>query len=409
MDHIKAEHGDDDREDSLGKRPYDDQEDGNMFGKRQRSSNSRSSDVFEVRILIPANTAGAIIGKSGSNIKELRNEFNTNVQIPDSDGYERVVAATLQEQSHAVRFVGRIAEALNERMRQDESECSVRLLVHQSQAGTIIGKKGARIKELREQTGAKIKVNQECCPGSTDRVCQITGTVEVIEACTKIVLDGLQAAPPRGEIQFYDPSFVDDSYDYGGFNTFDRDCPFERPPRPRGGGFERGPRGDGYGGPPGRRGRGRSMGGGRGGYGRGGYGGAQGGYGGGRGYDEGGYQDDGSYGGGYDGNNGGGYDEGYEGGYSQDGGYGGDEGGHDDGTPRTTQVTIPTSLAGSIIGKGGQRIRQIRLDSGAQIKIDEELPGTNERIITITGTADQTQNAQFLLQKSVKMYSGQRW
>ena len=55
-------------------------------------------------------------------------------------------------------------------------------------------------------------------------------------------------------------------------------------------------------------------------------------------------------------------------------------------------------LAGSIIGKGGQRIKQIRHESGASIKIDEPLEGSEDRIITITGTQDQIQNAQYLLQ-----------
>jgi len=38
-------------------------------------------------------------------------------------------------------------------------------------------------------------------------------------------------------------------------------------------------------------------------------------------------------------------------------------------------------------------------DSGCAIKIDEPLPGAEDRIITITGTQSQTQNAQYLLQK----------
>ena len=37
----------------------------------------------------------------------------------------------------------------------------------------------------------------------------------------------------------------------------------------------------------------------------------------------------------------------------------------------TTQVTIPKDLARSIIGKGGQRIKQIRHESGASIKTDK--------------------------------------
>ena len=71
-------------------------------------------------------------------------------------------------------------------------------------------------------------------------------------------------------------------------------------------------------------------------------------------------------------------------------------------------------LAGSIIGKGGQRIKQIRSESGASIKIDEPLEGSEDRIITITGTQDQIQNAQFLLQNrhvttGVPFLDGWQW
>lgn len=55
-------------------------------------------------------------------------------------------------------------------------------------------------------------------------------------------------------------------------------------------------------------------------------------------------------------------------------------------------------MAGAIIGKGGTRIKQIRQQSNAQIQIDEALPGSNDRIITISGSQEQIQNAQYLLQ-----------
>jgi heterogeneous nuclear ribonucleoprotein K len=55
-------------------------------------------------------------------------------------------------------------------------------------------------------------------------------------------------------------------------------------------------------------------------------------------------------------------------------------------------------LAGAIMGKGGSRITEIRRQSLAQIVIDEALPGSNDRIITITGSEEQIQNAQYLLQ-----------
>jgi len=55
--------------------------------------------------------------------------------------------------------------------------------------------------------------------------------------------------------------------------------------------------------------------------------------------------------------------------------------------------------AGAIIGKGGSRIRRIRQDSGAGITIAEPNQGSNERIITITGSQGQIRMAQYLLQQ----------
>merc|ERR1712037_823165 len=52
---------------------------------------------------------------------------------------------------------------------------------------------------------------------------------------------------------------------------------------------------------------------------------------------------------------------------------------------------IPKDMAGAIIGPGGSRIRGIRSDSKASITIDEPVQGSNERIITITGSQRQIQ------------------
>ncbi|TKC37358.1 hypothetical protein EI555_003679 [Monodon monoceros] len=75
----------------------------------------------------------------------------------------------------------------------------------------------------------------------------------------------------------------------------------------------------------------------------------------------------------------------------------------------TTQVIIPKDIVGSmarsIIGKIGKWIKQICHESGASIKIDEPLEGSKDQIITIIGTQDQIQNAQYLLQDSVKQYA----
>lgn len=55
-------------------------------------------------------------------------------------------------------------------------------------------------------------------------------------------------------------------------------------------------------------------------------------------------------------------------------------------------------MAGAIIGPKGQKIQQIREQSGAGITIDKPMAGSTDRIISITGTPEQIQNAQYLLQ-----------
>lgn len=72
--------------------------------------------------------------------------------------------------------------------------------------------------------------------------------------------------------------------------------------------------------------------------------------------------------------------------------------GHLSGPITTTQETIPKDLAGSIISKGGRRIKQICCASGTSIKINEPLEGSRGQTITITGPQGRIQNTQYLLQ-----------
>ncbi|NWX35100.1 HNRPK protein, partial [Notiomystis cincta] len=298
-------------------------------------------------------------------------------------------------------------------------DCELRLLIHQSLAGGIIGVKGAKIKELREDTHQHLLSWQHC---------EIKNVFQM-HKCVCLIKD---ASPIKGRAQPYDPNFYDETYDYGGFTMmFDdrRGRPVGFPMRGRGG-FDRMP--PGRGGrpmppsrrdyddmsprrgppppPPGRGGRGGSRarnlplpppppp----------------------RGGDLMSYDRRGRPGDRYDGMmmqcHVDACDDmqppelllkGLMHALKSDYSYAGGRGSYGDlgGPIITTQVTIPKDLAGSIIGKGGQRIKQIRHESGASIKIDEPLEGSEDRIITITGTQDQIQNAQYLLQnRQVKVY-----
>ncbi|XP_050972886.1 heterogeneous nuclear ribonucleoprotein K [Labeo rohita] len=412
---------------SNGKRSADDMDEDKPH-KRSRNSD----DMVELRILLQSKNAGAVIGKGGKNIKALRTDYNATVSVPDSSGPERILSISADIPTVA-EILLKVIPTLEEYQHHNgvDFDCELRLLIHQSLAGSIIGVKGAKIKELRESTQTTIKLFQECCPQSTDRVVLVGGKAERVVECIKTMLELIVEAPIKGRAQQYDPNFYDETYDYGGFSMMYED----RGRRPMGGFSSRGRGGGGGGGggggfdrmPPSggrgghhmqnrrdyddmspRRGPPPSQRGGRGGsrpprnmpmgppHHR-------------RGDDQysyssqRGHMDERRHGErrGRNDRYGGSMNDGYENNSSWDSSYqSGGRSSYSEGPVITTQVTIPKDLAGSIIGKGGQRIKQIRHESGASIKIDEPLQGSEDRIITITGTQDQIQNAQYLLQNS---------
>lgn len=50
----------------------------------------------------------------------------------------------------------------------------------------------------------------------------------------------------------------------------------------------------------------------------------------------------------------------------------------------------PARKAGSIIGKGGEIAKQLRSETRANMRINEALPGCDERVVTIYSTSEET-------------------
>jgi hypothetical protein len=68
-----------------------------------------------------------------------------------------------------------------------------------TQCGSIIGKSGIKIKEIREKTGASIQVASEMLPNSTERAVTISGACgDALIECMKQICIILQEAPPKG-------------------------------------------------------------------------------------------------------------------------------------------------------------------------------------------------------------------
>ena len=156
---------------------------------------------LEIHFLVPSKDAGAIIGKEGRNIRQIRDESGANVNVAGDGSVERVVnvSGSIQNIKLATRMV---ASKLME-LSGAENSVTVKLLIPQSQCGPIIGRGGERIKEIRETSGATINIPNESLPGSTERSVTVSGSPEVVEICVSKICEVLEEFPPRNNRPYH--------------------------------------------------------------------------------------------------------------------------------------------------------------------------------------------------------------
>ena len=58
---------------------------------------------------------------------------------------------------------------------------SVRLLISHNLMGTVIGRSGLKIKQIQDQSGARMVASKEMLPQSTERVVEVQGAVDAIK------------------------------------------------------------------------------------------------------------------------------------------------------------------------------------------------------------------------------------
>lgn len=75
------------------------------------------------------------------------------------------------------------------------------------------------------------------------------------------------------------------------------------------------------------------------------------------------------------------------------------------GMTKTEKIVIPTVCAGTVIGKGGSIIREIKAQSGTNISVAAPEPtAPNDRVVSITGAGQGIQTAIFLIRQRVESY-----
>ncbi|KAI9020456.1 KH domain RNA-binding protein [Hyaloraphidium curvatum] len=195
-------------------------DDGDAAEDADRSrSRSRSRDgdggedgpdpLVTMRALISTKEAGVVIGRSGKNINDVRDQsgakVNVSEQVPGAG--ERVVTVSGPLRNVAKAFslvVQKVAEEqINDELRANVAgvnediktrHCTIRLLVPHARMGGVIGKQGSKIKDIQDRSGCRISASEEILPNSSERLVTLSGVPDAIHIASyhigSVVHDG---------------------------------------------------------------------------------------------------------------------------------------------------------------------------------------------------------------------------
>ncbi|XP_059956319.1 poly(rC)-binding protein 3 isoform X4 [Mesoplodon densirostris] len=185
-----------------------------QFGRRMESKVSEGglNVTLTIRLLMHGKEVGSIIGKKGETVKKMREESGARINISEGNCPERIVTITGPTDAIfkafamiAYKFEEDIINCMSNSPATSKPPVTLRLVVPASQCGSLIGKGGSKIKEIRESTGAQVQVAGDMLPNSTERAVTISGTPDAIIQCVKQICVVMLESPPKGATIPYRP------------------------------------------------------------------------------------------------------------------------------------------------------------------------------------------------------------
>ncbi|KAM6222559.1 poly(rC)-binding protein 3 isoform 8-T8 [Rhynchocyon petersi] len=172
--------------------------------------------TLTIRLLMHGKEVGSIIGKKGETVKKMREESGARINISEGNCPERIVTITGPTDAIfkafamiAYKFEEDIINSMSNSPATSKPPVTLRLVVPASQCGSLIGKGGSKIKEIRESTGAQVQVAGDMLPNSTERAVTISGTPDAIIQCVKqICVVMLEAYTIQGQYAIPHPDLT---------------------------------------------------------------------------------------------------------------------------------------------------------------------------------------------------------
>ncbi|XP_065815841.1 poly(rC)-binding protein 3 isoform X4 [Labrus bergylta] len=183
-----------------------------MSDKEDMATDGNLNVTLTLRLLMHGKEVGSIIGKKGETVKKMREESGARINISEGSSPERIVTITGPTEGIfrafsmiAQKFEEDITAAMTNSSVTSKPPVTLRLVFPGSQCGSLIGKGGSKIKEIRETTGAQVQVAGDMLPDSTERAVTISGTPQAITQCVRHICSVMLESPPKGATIPYRP------------------------------------------------------------------------------------------------------------------------------------------------------------------------------------------------------------
>ncbi|XP_055850945.1 RNA-binding protein Pasilla isoform X8 [Episyrphus balteatus] len=181
----------------------------------KRSHFSSGDSTYHMKILVPAVASGAIIGKGGDTIASLQKDSGARVKMSKSHDFYPGTAERVCLITGSVEGIMNVIDFIMDKIREkpdlntkivdidakqaQERDKQVKILVPNSTAGMIIGKGGAYIKQVKEESGSYVQISQKPKDISLQERCiTIIGDKENNKNACKMILSKIVEDPQSG-------------------------------------------------------------------------------------------------------------------------------------------------------------------------------------------------------------------
>merc|ERR1712032_115770 len=159
------------------------------------------------KLLMPAKSAGLIIGKQGSGLALIRQTCSVHLEVLQAHEApqwfeDRVVKVQGCLQSRVLASIAVLRSAFH----ADLASVQLKMLVPEARAGAVVGKQGVNLKMIREQSGINVNVEKQAMMG--DRLVSAQGTLESVGTVLQRVLQSVEGSLDPSLVPPTDPSPV---------------------------------------------------------------------------------------------------------------------------------------------------------------------------------------------------------